>query len=368
MVSIGFNTASIGLMVAIMSLVMLVVETPSGILADRWSRKGVAILGCAALLIGSVVGALSFNELVYLLSAVFWGIYSALYSGAYDAMIYDTAVEEDGDSHKFQYYLGRLRAIQGASFVIGALVGGLIASTLAMRDTYIFSIPFIALAFFFLWKFREPQLHKAEVAQPVFKHIRQTFAAVLKNPVLLPVVIATVGFGVLQETVFELTQLWFIAVATPIALYGLFSAVVYSSWTIGGSLAARIKSKPATITIMTALLIAVAGLILTRHFWLILAAQFVLAICLVALSVILAKRMHDELPSRLRAGSASVVSTLARILIIPETLVFTAVANNRSIFSATYILLGVAVVSIAAYLFISPVKKGSLSLQTKDLQ
>lgn len=49
MLGIGFNTATIGVMIAIMSVVMLAVETPSGILADRWSRKGVMVLGCFAL-------------------------------------------------------------------------------------------------------------------------------------------------------------------------------------------------------------------------------------------------------------------------------------------------------------------------------
>lgn len=361
MIGIGFNTASIGLMVAIMSIVMLIVETPSGVLADRWSRKGVMLLGCLSLLISGVLGALSFNEPVYIMSTVFWGIYAALYSGTYDSVIYDTAIEEHGNGKRFEHYLGRLRAVEGASFVVGALSGGLIASILGMREAYLFSLPFLVVAFFFLWNFREPQLHKAEVAEPVFKHIRQTFAAVLKKPVLLPVVVATVGFGIIQETVFELSQLWFIAVASPLVLYGLFSAVVFSSWTGGGVLASKIKSKRTVISLISVVLIAIICLIAVRHYWLVLGAQFALAVCLIALSVILAKKMHDELPSRLRAGSASVVSTLARIVLIPGSLLFTVIANNQSIFSATYILLGLAIISVIAFLFISSEKSDSLA-------
>ncbi|MGK2896499.1 MAG: MFS transporter [Candidatus Saccharimonadales bacterium] len=357
MLGIGFNTATIGVMVAIMSIVMLAVETPSGILADRWSRKGVMILGCLALIISGILGALSFSEPVYILSTVFWGIYAALYSGTYDSVIYDTIIEEHGDSKKFEKYLGRFRAFEGASFVIGALAGGLIASMIDIRDTYIFSIPLIAAALIFLWKFKEPQLHKAEVAEPVFKHIRQTFAAVLRNPVLLPIVIATVGFFVLQETIFELSQLWFIATAAPIALYGIFSAAVFSSWTTGGLLAAHIKSKSAIISLMLVLVGMIVLLIVSRHYALVLIAQFVMAICLIAIGVILAKKMHDELPSRLRAGSSSVISTLARIILIPGSLLITGLANAYDIFVATYILLAVAVVSVIAFMSIASVKK-----------
>lgn len=357
MLGIGFNTATIDVMVSIMSVVMLAVETPSGILADRWSRKGVMVLGCVALVVSGVLGALSFNKPVYILSTVFWGIYAALYSGTYDSVIYDTTIEEYGDSKKFEKYLGRFRAFEGVSFVIGALVGGLIASMLDIRDTYIFSIPLIAVALIFLWKFKEPQLHKAEVAEPVFKHIRQTFVAVLRNPVLLPVVIATVGFFVLQETIFELSQLWFIAVAAPIALYGIFSAAVFSSWTTGGLLAARIKSRPAIISLMLVLVGMIVLLIVGRHYALVLIAQVVMAICLIAIGVILAKKMHDELPSRLRAGSSSIISTLARIILTPGSLLITGIASTYDIFSATYILLVLAIVSVVAFMSIASVKK-----------
>lgn len=180
MVSIGFDTTSIGLMVAIMSVVMLAVETPSGVLADRWSRKGVMILGCIALILSSIIGALSYNEPVFIISAIFWGIYAALYSGTYDAVIYDTTIEEYSSSNNFQKYLGRFKAVEGISFVVGALSGGLIAGTIGMRYTFIVSVPFLLIALIYLWKFREPQLHKAEVSEPVYTHIRQTFAAVLR--------------------------------------------------------------------------------------------------------------------------------------------------------------------------------------------
>ncbi|MFZ1250528.1 MAG: MFS transporter [Candidatus Microsaccharimonas sp.] len=357
MLSIGFTTATIGLMVAIMSVVMLVVETPSGILADRWSRKGVMMLGAVALLISSVIGYFSFNEPMYILSTMFWGVFSALYSGTYDAVIYDTTMEEHGSSKKFEKYLGQFKAVEGATFVLGALAGAFIASTFDLREPYVLSIPLIAISLFFLWKFKEPQLHKAEVSEPVFKHIRQTFAAVLRNPTLLPVVIAIVGFTVLQEYIFELNQLWFIAVATPIALYGVINAAIFSSWTTGGLLAARLQSNTSLRILMVVTLTMVVLLIVGRTYPILLFAQVVLAVCLIAVSVILAKKMHDQLPSRLRAGSSSVISTVSRIIIIPGSLIFTGLAQSFSIFTASYMLLGITIVAVLAFMFVVSYKE-----------
>ena len=59
MVSIGFNSETIALMVAVYAAMSVLMEIPSGILADRWSRKGVMALAAICLLISSLLGGLS---------------------------------------------------------------------------------------------------------------------------------------------------------------------------------------------------------------------------------------------------------------------------------------------------------------------
>ena len=53
MTQIGFDAASIGVMAAAYAAVVPLLEVPSGILADRWSRIWIMILGCVALMISS---------------------------------------------------------------------------------------------------------------------------------------------------------------------------------------------------------------------------------------------------------------------------------------------------------------------------
>jgi len=351
MTHIGFDTASIGVMVAIMSAVMLLVETPSGILADRWSRKGVILLGTLALLLAGIIGGISYNEPMYIISTVCWGIYAALYSGTFEAVVYDTTVEETGDSKKYTYYLSRLRIIEGAAFIVGALGGGLLASHFGMRETFYISLPFIAISAILIMRFREPKLHKMEVSEPVFRHIRQTFAAVLRNRFLLPIVLSIVGFTVLQDMLLELNQLWFIELDTPVALYGIIGAVIFSTWSLGGLIAGWLSSKKASLAGLLIILSALVALMYVRNYWFILLAQFLFGASLIAFGIILSKKLHDELPSKLRAGSSSVISTLSRTSIIPISLLLTGVANSSSIFSASFILLGIGVIAAGAYVF-----------------
>ncbi len=353
MTEIGFDTASIGIMVAVMGMVMLAVETPSGIMADRWSRKGVMLLGCLALVISAVAGGFSYNEPMYILKTIFWGIYAALYSGTYDSVIYDTTIEEEGSSERYDYFLGRLRAVEGTGFVVGAIGGGLLANSIGMRETYFLSLPFLIIGGMFLMRFREPRLHKAEIAVPVLRHIRKTFAAVLRKRSLLPIVVATVGFAVIQETLDELSQLWFIEVSTPLALYGFISAVLFSTWALGGVLAGHLRSGWLLSVAPLFIFLCIIGLITARNYWPILLAQFLLGTWLIALSVILSRKLHDELPSNIRAGSSSVISTLGRSVLIPASILFTYIANEQTIFTATYMLLAIAAIAVFAYALVT---------------
>ena len=58
---IGFDAASIGLMAAAYAAVVPILEVPSGILADRWSRRGVLMAASAALALSALIGGLSHN-------------------------------------------------------------------------------------------------------------------------------------------------------------------------------------------------------------------------------------------------------------------------------------------------------------------
>jgi MFS family permease len=85
--SIGFNDTTIGIMIAVYSAVMLLVDTPSGIIADRWSRKGVLIIASVCMAFSSLAGGMSHGVPSYLIAAVFWGIFFACYQGVYDSIV-----------------------------------------------------------------------------------------------------------------------------------------------------------------------------------------------------------------------------------------------------------------------------------------
>ena len=66
---IGFDAAAVGVMAAAYAAVVPIVEVPSGILADRWSRRGVLIVASHALALCALIGGLSTDVPTYILAA-----------------------------------------------------------------------------------------------------------------------------------------------------------------------------------------------------------------------------------------------------------------------------------------------------------
>jgi len=123
MTSIGFDAASIGVMAAIYAVAVPIFELPSGVLADRWSRRGVLILASIAAIVSVAIGGLSQNVITYMVSALFLGIFFAMQSGTFDSVVYDTVLEETGGSEVFERTIGRVRLAESAALVAGALAG-----------------------------------------------------------------------------------------------------------------------------------------------------------------------------------------------------------------------------------------------------
>ena len=114
MSEIGFTPASVGVMAAAYAVVVPLLEVPSGVLADRWSRSRIMVLACVALLVSSTIGGLSQSVATYVVAAVALGGYFALSSGTVDSIVYDTVLEETGSSELYETWIGRVR-ITGSS-------------------------------------------------------------------------------------------------------------------------------------------------------------------------------------------------------------------------------------------------------------
>lgn len=342
---IGFTPISIGVMAAAYSAVVPLLEVPSGVVADRWSRTGLLMLSVTALFAGTAIEGLSHSVASYIGGAMLLGVYFALGSGTVESMVYDTIMEETGRSELFETWLGRVRAAESIALVVSALAGGMLAAHTSARFTYFATLPLVAGSVLAIACFREPQLHKASERVPIREHLALALSAITRNRHVAHVALVSALVTMLASAIYEFGPLWLVAMKAPMSLYGPYSAAVFGMVAVGGLATGWLSRGPRVSLLAVAVLtpIAAATLAITEQLTLVVIAQVVIALALVVTEVRAGQLLHDAVASHIRTGVASGVSTLSWILFVPLAIGFGWVARNFGIHTSGWILTGIGV-------------------------
>jgi predicted MFS family arabinose efflux permease len=340
MIEIGFDAAAVGLVAAAYAALVPVVEIPSGILADRWSRRGVLAIGGFALMVSALIGGLSHDVPTYVVSALALGVFFALFSGTMDAVVYDTVLEENGNGDEFERRLGRVRLVESVALVSGSLLGGVVASVAEPRTTYLLTVPLAAASVAAYLRFREPTLHRTQDRTPLRRHIAITFRALTRRRRLLPIITLSVLGSVVLQLLLEFGPLWLVALAVPAVLYGPYWAGLVSSLGLGGLLAGRVAlHRPgAAIAVSLAMITAAAALAVATSLVVVAVAQVVLALFAVVAGVHTSRLLHDAVSSAVRSSVASGVGALSWIAFLPAALAFGFITDSHGVDDAGGVL------------------------------
>lgn len=301
MTEIGFTPASVGLMAGVYAVVVPLLEIPSGLLADRWSRKGVMILATFALAAAVGIAALAHSVGLYMLSAICLGVFIAMHSGTVDSIIYDTLIEEGAGTALFDRLLGRLGMLSSATLVGSSLLGGWFASIWSPRDAYLVSLPFVVLSLVCLAFVREPQLHREsaggeQTRRGVRAQARNTFATILAHRDVRALAMVMALSGLLVQMIIEFGPLWLVELRSGAASFGPFSAAVFAALGLAGFLVGRVDlHRRRHRLIGSALIMGACVLMATiRDATVVTVAMTVMAIVLVVAQIQLTSKLHAD--------------------------------------------------------------------------
>ncbi|WP_245266927.1 MFS transporter [Saccharomonospora piscinae] len=116
----GLSDAGISWLFVVWSVTSVLAEVPSGVLADRFSRRGAMALGGLAQAAGCVLWTAWPGALAFALGFVLWGCGGALVSGSLEALLHD-GLTAAGQPERFGRVYGQLDALQLAANVPAAV-------------------------------------------------------------------------------------------------------------------------------------------------------------------------------------------------------------------------------------------------------
>jgi MFS family permease len=340
MTQLGFTPALFALMAAAYGATVPLIEIPAGILADRWSRRGVLMLAGAASLASVIVGGLSQNVATYIASAMLLGVYFAMQSGTVDAIVYDTLLEEFGNADGFEKQYGRIQSFTSIALTASALAGGAIAALISARSTYLLTVPTAVAGLVALTRFREPTLHRSHAASRLREHLASTWHTVTRQQGIAAIAVTMMLGAAVTQMLFEFGPLWLIAAAVPTVLFGPYTAAMTSTLGLGGVLAGRLKLDRPAAAARVAVTMSVCGVVLavSRTAALLIAVQIVLVALLVTIGIHLSRLLHDLVPSHQRSAVSSGVGTMSWLTFLPCSLLFAALSNAAGIRAAGWII------------------------------
>jgi hypothetical protein len=231
---------------------------------------------------------------------------------------------------------------------VSALTGGLLAEVVPLRATYFITVPFIGAAGVALLGFREPRLHQNEEAEPLRQQVAATYRALLDRGAVRPIVALLVLTALLLQAMLEFGPLWLVALGVSAALYGPQWAGLMAALGVGGLLGGRLAlNRPITAATLAAAIVACCIVLTRSHvIGIVVVAQVVLVLVIVAVSIPVTGRLHDAVPSTIRAGVASGVGTLTWLTFLPFAFAFGAVSDRSGVHDGAWLLGVVAVVAV----------------------
>jgi len=117
----GLSMKEIMVLQAVCSVVIVVLEIPSGYLADVWGRKRTLILGSIMGVIGFLIYGVSYGFTGFMIAEIILGIGQSCVSGADSAMLYDSLLER-GKEREYKKMEGRISSLGNLAEAAASLV------------------------------------------------------------------------------------------------------------------------------------------------------------------------------------------------------------------------------------------------------
>jgi MFS family permease len=317
MCSIGISAVGIATVASVYLIFNIIFDIPAGVLADKWSRKGVLILSAVGLAICSVLMGSSHGLFLYCLGSLFYGVYLVSTSGTYNAMLYDV-LQEEGRADQYSKVTGRVYAL----FLVGAgianIASGFIAHRYGFRSTFFITVISCLLNIAVIASINEPKLHKLENKQKVLRQTGTVIKTLGKIKLLRALTIVLTVLSVSELFKSEFGQLYMLRYFNSPQVIGLLWAAFAFTWALGSLIAHRFRARLNWLIVATVLPFMAMAFI---DNWLSLVLFMLQAVASAAFINQVETRIQEATPSAVRTSILSVVATLGRVAAIPASFV-----------------------------------------------
>ncbi len=309
----------------------ILIELPTSIIADRWSRRNLLVAANTILLFAVALLGLSHNFTMYLVATLVWSVSDALTSGTYQAFIYDSIAEATGETKIFSRLYPRLLSFEMVTTAAAGIASSVISSVWSLQATYFLSLIPVFIGLVTITKMREPVIKRSsDLGLSVLHHAKDTLRTIARPAVRW---VSTMYLIITGLTIvwYEFYQLLAIEVHVPEHIFGAIIGFMTIGVALGSELARKLPRARSVIVVLWAAFATISLGFLRANNWLvIIAAIFSIAIAGRALQIYMEVYLHSQTQSAYRATIISTLTTLSYAVFFVLALVFNVAIHHFS--------------------------------------
>ncbi|MFB9328226.1 MFS transporter [Paenibacillus aurantiacus] len=246
----------------IYAVAIVLLEVPSGILADKWSRKQMLLLSACLYAAELLILVFAHTFWHFAAAILLAGVSRSASSGAENALLYDSLLAE-GRAENYEKVLGRMNALDLTSALLAALIGGWLAGIFKLELHYWLSIGSVLIVVGVAATLTEVRSDAADedcAKLAPLDYLRASIRFFRANADVRSIVFTGMVIGSSVSFLYEFWQIYLSRLAVPTAYFGLFSASIMLLGIPGNLLAHRLLSRyGARPLLLAATLLASAG-------------------------------------------------------------------------------------------------------------
>ncbi|WP_227396222.1 MFS transporter [Jeotgalibacillus aurantiacus] len=338
----GMSVLDVVLTEIIFGAVMLTLEVPAGLVADRIGKKPVIMAGIflEGIMFVILLSADSFWQ--FGVAIAFSAAGGALLSGAENALLYDS-LASIRQEHRFDWHLGRMQAVRIVSLMIAALSGSLLAEQYSFELNYLISILSISIAFIMSLFLTDRSVPEHEEPVSIMEQVRESVMFFRQHPALVYLLILGIMTGLAAGFTEEFWQLYLRDAGIGLSFFGLFYGAVLLVQIPGGLLAFRLRQRFGRENLLHFIVLTGALALMFSAFFVNWAGAAGLIVLLLASGMtepLVLGALHEKADDRMRATLESFQSLAFNAVLVGVGVGFGYVSSAYSL-TAGFALLGI---------------------------
>ncbi|WP_406945223.1 MFS transporter [Halobacillus sp. SY10] len=327
----GLDETRILLIMTFFSIGVLLGELPTGVIADRFGAKRAFLIGSVLSILAHGLLIFAFDPWVFFASSFLTGFAATFFSGADEALIYES-LKESNEENLMDRAMGQIGSARFIVSIFVVIIGAFLAKDLnenQFRLLLMLGVFFMLIQFIFLLFIKNPP-NQGGVRTPMVKQVIEGYQAIRKTPQVLWMFINISLVFIPAVAIFEkFDQKLLVDAGLPV--YGI--GIVYAVTALIGFVAARSigwMTKRVTrvqllfITGILAVLSLTAAALLHTHLWTVLLAIILLKLVSAIRYPVYSQLANDIIPSNVRATTISLLSILDSVF---DLVIFTTVSG-----------------------------------------